>query len=395
MNKKNSGEILLIGAEKGGCGKTAMTLLLSQMLVALGFKVLMVDADPSGCLSRAVLTSVPELVLYDAIKKRCSLSDIVQKTIYGADLLPTIKDEEGNNNGDIFDNATERKTLTQIIGELNAHGPVVGSCYVAQMLRTSPLMREYDFIICDSAPSDNILTSSLTIACDSVLITAEPSLNGCGGFQMFMTSIVRSIDFRHIFKGYLKGAEYEPNLNIDGVVFTKYSRNYQTANEQCDKIRKIAAEEWQIPVYNTKIFQQATIARCIDEQLPLAQFTHYDPSYFYVMNFALEFLSKRKLAPRTMLPGIITDESGKYIYCNRFARYYTYEVADNTAKVTVHPFRRDSLADEEFMKQIGKSVFFSLDSLLEYLTYLELTIVDELPEESASAETEGGANNGT
>lgn len=349
MSNKKSAEILLVGAEKGGCGKTSTTLLLSQALAALGFKVLMVDADPSGCLSRAALPSAPELVLYDAIKKRCSLSDIVQHTAYGVDLLPTVKDEEGSNTGDIFDSATERKTLTQIIGELNAKGPVIGSCYVAQMLRTSSLLQEYDFIICDSAPSDNILTTNLIIACDSVLITAEPSKNGCGGFQMFMTSIVRSLDFRHVFKGYLKGVEYDPNLTIDGVVFTKYSRNYQTANEQCDKIRKIAAEEWQIPVYNTKLFQQATIARCIDENIPIVNFAHYDPSYFYVMNFALEFLSKRKLAPRTMIPGIITDESGKYIYCNRFARYYTYDVADATAKVTVHPFQRNSLTDKEFM----------------------------------------------
>lgn len=377
MEKKP--EFIAVANEKGGVGKTTTCLHLAACLKDMGFRVLMVDVDPSGNLSCATLTEVPERVLFDVIKKRCNIMDAIYETPI-ADILPTIKDVPGED-----DESEERKTLTRIIGELD-RSRASGAFRIAKLLRNSPIVEKYDFVICDSSPSDSILTTNLIVAADSIIIPCEPTSSSSNGLYMLMASIDEAKFLRHSMAAMLDDpSSYDVKLNVDGLVVAKFSDKRKTRREQYVNIMELVGE-MNIPVYKTKIRDSAALESCMNENRPISDYANNGTGYADSMNFALEFLAKRSLAPRIMVPGIIVDETGKYIFCDKNTRYYTYEILDDKAKISVHSFTKSLLDNEAFMKEIGNSVFFSHDALSGYLEYLELTIVDELPEDITSDE---------
>ena len=383
----NHAEIIVVANEKGGVGKTTTCLHLANCLKVLGYKVLLVDGDPSGNLSCATLTELPERVLYDVIKKRCGIMDAIYETPI-ADILPTIKDVPGES----ADIGEERKTLTNIISDLfNSKN---GYFCIGRLLRNSPVMQNYDFIICDSSPSDSILVTNLLLCANSIIIPCEPSSGSSNGLYMMMASVNEAKALRHGMAALLNDASsYNLELKTDGLVVANFSDNFKTEREQYISIMELV-REMNIPVYTTKIRHSATLKSCLNDNRPISDYASNGTGYTDSMNFALEFLGKRKLAPRVKVPGIIADENNRYIYCDKNTRYYTYEIVGNNAKITTHPFYKAMLDDEKFLKEIGDTVFFSHSTLSEFLLFIGLDIVDVLPEGDAS-EVKDGANDGT
>ncbi len=385
--QRKTAEIIVVANEKGGVGKTTSCHHIAACLKAMGYRVLLVDGDPSGNLSCATLTEIPELVLYDVLRKRCSIMDAIYETPI-ADILPTIKDVPGEDGG--F--SVERKTLTTIISEMNSSK--VGSYYMGQLLRNSPIMEKYDFVICDSSPADTILVTNLLLCANSIIIPCELSSASANGFYMMLASVNEAKDLRHTMAAKLKDpSSYNLELNIDGIVFANYSMTYKTDKKEYEGLVELV-KELGIPAYSTKIRHSGNLKDCLNENRPITDYTNSGTGYADCMNFALEFLAKRKLAPRVMVPGIIKDENNSYIFCDKNTRFYTYEVVGDCVKIHTHSFSKSLLDNEDFMGQIGETVFFSYDTLSDFLRYIGLNIVDVLPEGDAS-EVKDGANDGT
>jgi hypothetical protein len=84
-------EVILSANEKGGSCKTADALLLTTCLNALGYRVLVLDLDPSGNFSQAALPVIPNTVLYDVLNFTIAPEDAVHHGPI-CDIIPTKRD---------------------------------------------------------------------------------------------------------------------------------------------------------------------------------------------------------------------------------------------------------------------------------------------------------------
>lgn len=300
-------EIVLIGNEKGGTGKSATVHCLANALVGLGYRVLAVDFDPSGNLSRAVLPDFPQWVLYDVFTGACSLDDAIYHTEV-CDILPTIKELALEiAPADEFLLATKNsKSLTQLADRLA--GRTGAEMVLRNLLRSEKhnLASRYDFILIDSAPSDNILITNAIVAADSIIIPCEPSQTGLDGVWMFISSVTTA------------GRSYiHAKAEIDGIVMTKYTEDGNNFRESIQTIRE-AAKYKDLYLYNTVMRESNNVAHAMGHCRPILSYLNNVLGCGHgpvdALNFALEFLAGRGLAPRVDFPGVYKDESGNLMY---------------------------------------------------------------------------------
>ena len=356
-------EIILSANEKGGVAKTTTVLCLANCLTALGYKVLAVDMDPSGNLTRAALPEVPDKVLYDVFKSKCSIYDAIVHTDI-CDVLPTIKDEDDTSDTPaasyIWMAPKESRSLDSLQAEwmLKRALAIMKSGkddsrveqWTNSLLRTSKLEDIYDFIFIDSPPRRNLLLENGIVAADSVIVPCEPTCSSIDGLQMFFSSVNSVL------------RSYQSEIAIDGILFAKYSETSKTRREVSADIRRMVQEAG-IHVYDTKFRNSAAIETSMNKCRPILDYVSVGTGASDAMNTTLEFLAKRGLAPKVSYPGVFADESGKNIFRKNGSEYYACQLIGDDAMVCKQRFRLEMLEDAAFTGQIGKTVFFDYQNL--------------------------------
>ncbi|MBF0209142.1 MAG: AAA family ATPase, partial [Oligoflexia bacterium] len=75
---------------KGGVGKTSLAVNTSLRLSRLGFKVLLIDADPQGNATSYILSDYSySKVLYDVVSKECDIQEAIIRADDYLDILPS------------------------------------------------------------------------------------------------------------------------------------------------------------------------------------------------------------------------------------------------------------------------------------------------------------------
>ena len=188
--------------QKGGVGKTTLSLSLGASLARLGHKVCLVDCDPQANLTMALGHQQPD-------ELPVTLPHIMAAII------------ENGNKVDNLEVLQERKFLH------HAHGVdfVPSSIDLADLETTllSTIAREsvlkkfigtikndYDFVILDGPPSLNILTVCLLTAADSVIIPTQPQYFSAKGIELLLRTIAKVRE------------NLNPNLSIMGSMITMF-----------------------------------------------------------------------------------------------------------------------------------------------------------------------------
>lgn len=149
--------VLSIANQKGGCGKTTMSINLAACLSAHGKKTLLVDMDPQGhcALGLAVPEDQIELSIYDALcapeDKPLELSKIVWQIGKNFDLAPS--------------------GLELAAFEQQFAGVAKRELRLTQVLDT--VKDQYDYCVIDCPPSVGLLTFNALRASQGVLIPVE------------------------------------------------------------------------------------------------------------------------------------------------------------------------------------------------------------------------------
>ena len=297
-------EITLIANEKGGTGKSAIAHCLANALVGLGYRVLAVDFDPSGNLSRSVLPEEPAHVLYDVFTGNCKLEDAIYHTDI-CDILPTIKELALDiAPADAFLLASkDSKSLTQLADRLV--GRAGAESVLRNLLRTEKhnLAAQYDFVIIDSAPSDNILVTNAIVAADTILIPCEPSQGGLDGVWMFLSTVNTA-----------NNSYTNANAKIDGVVLSKYSEDGANFIESIKAIRETAKYK-DLYLYNTAMRDSKIVPYAMGHCRPILSYLNTNAhGPVDALNLALEFLEARGLAPKKDFPGVQTRQDGSFFF---------------------------------------------------------------------------------
>ena len=190
----SKGRIIAIANQKGGVGKTALTINLGLGLAQKGKRVLLIDADPQGDLTTSLGWTEPDNLpgtltfhMEKIIREEFTEPDKgILHHKEKVDLVPSNIELSGM-----------EVALVNVIGR-----EFVLRSYLCKLRET------YDYILIDTMPSLGMLTINAFAAADSVIIPVQAHYLSLKG----MTQLVKTINKVQ--------CQINPQLKIDGVVLT-------------------------------------------------------------------------------------------------------------------------------------------------------------------------------
>lgn len=218
--------ILAFVNQKGGVAKTTSCLNVGASLAIEGKKVLLIDLDPQGSLTKcAGFRSLDNsLTTYEVIKGDCNINDAIQTKngVANYDILPT----------DIRMSGAE-------IELISVPGRDTLLKEALENLKTS-----YDYVLIDCSPSLNILTLMALTAATSLIIPVAAQYMPLDGMAQLLPTV--ELVKKRLNKG----------LKIGGVIVTMYD-----SRRSLDKgIIEAVRAKFPTEVFNTLVRNNSKLA---------------------------------------------------------------------------------------------------------------------------------------
>ena len=231
--------VIAIANQKGGVGKTTTSTNLSASLAELGKKVLVVDIDPQGNATSGLGIDKNNLenTLYELFVGECELEEcLISDALENLSVLPS--------------NVNLSGAEIELIG--------VDKREYLLKKNIEKIRDNYDYIIIDCPPSLNILTVNALSAADSVLVPIQCEYYALEGLSQLVYTI-------NLVKKRLN-----PNLTMEGVVFTMYDARTNLSLEVVENVKNNLKQN----IYKTIIPRNIKLAEAPSRGMPI---NIYDP----------------------------------------------------------------------------------------------------------------------
>ena len=226
--------IIAIANQKGGVGKTTTAINLASCLAEAGEKVLTIDLDPQGNMTSGLGVDKNEVenTVYELMLEECSIKESMTDTVVeGMKLIPS--------------NVNLAGAEIELLG-INEKEYILKNA-------VDYIRDDYDFIIIDCPPSLNMLTINAMTTADSVLVRIQCEYYALEGLSQLM----HTID--------LVQQRLNPELEIDGVVFTMYDVRTNLSNQVVDNVKT----NLDAKIYETLIPRNIRLAEAPSHGLPI------------------------------------------------------------------------------------------------------------------------------
>ena len=247
--------VIAISLEKGGVGKTTTTHNLGAELACLGHKVLMVDCDQQGSLTKA-----------------CGASPITnEQTIAELITAKINKQPLGVNVVQI------REKLFLIPSDIRTAqaAAILAAVLMGRdtMLRSiiNPLRDEYDFILLDNLPSMGAISLNVLAASDYIILTLQPN-------PLDYQALPEQIDSIYSVRD-----SVNPKLEILGLLLTRMKKR-----KLINEIRDLVQE---LPVFKTEIPDSIAIPESQKLGIPVREYDAKSKPAIAYKKLALEVLA--------------------------------------------------------------------------------------------------------
>jgi chromosome partitioning protein len=234
-----------IANQKGGVGKTAVTLGLGSGLLAAGAKTLVVDMDPQASTSKVLGIENADLDMYDLMMATSDypISEVVVPTAWGFDLAPSgISLAKREQNRDVGVESKLRKAL-------EGNG--------------------YDVVLVDCPPSLGILTINALTAADYVLIVTTPAFASMRGLSDLLIGqeteeLGRQVHEQSTIEAVTE--YYNQKLQVAGFVINQMDGTGDAKRYQ-EELREVFGDQ----VWSPSIPRRASLNESYTQGVPLAE----------------------------------------------------------------------------------------------------------------------------
>jgi len=230
--------IIAVANQKGGVGKSTTAINLSACLTEMGKKVMTIDIDPQGNTTSGLGVDKDrcENTVYELLLGQCELKDcLIGLEFDDLWLLPS--------------NVNLAGAEIELIG-------AEGKEYILREA-ISVVRDDYDFIIIDCPPALSMLTINAMTTADTVLVPIQCEYYALEGLSQLMYTIE------------LVKERLNPELEIEGVVFTMYDARTNLSLQVVESVKK----NLQQTIYKTIIPRNVRLAEAPSHGLPI---TIYD-----------------------------------------------------------------------------------------------------------------------
>lgn len=231
------GRIITIANQKGGVGKTTTAINLSASLGVLEQKVLLVDIDPQSNSSSGLGVNVRELdkTIYDLLLDQENVYEVIIETGFpNLSILPASINLVGAEI-ELVNQENREKRLKFVLDKI---------------------VDEYDFLIIDSPPSLGLLTVNGLTAANSVIIPVQCEYYALEGLGQLLNTIS------------LVKHNFNPNLDIEGVLMTMHDSRLKISNSVIEDVRK----HFQNKVFKTIISRNVRLAEAPSFNMPVIEY---------------------------------------------------------------------------------------------------------------------------
>lgn len=227
-------KVIAVANQKGGTGKSVSAIQLSAGLVKLGYKVLIIDADPQSSITK-------NLGFRDSSMFNQSLADVIKKIV---------SEEEFDPRKGIIDHKEGMFILPGTQALENVEASLITVMDRERILKEyiDTIRMDFDYIIIDCRGTLGLLTQNALSAADSVLIPTESDLSAADGF----TELVKTI--------YRIKKKINPELEIEGILFVNVEKRTNYCKEMMKLLKDTYSED--IKFFEKEIPHTVKVQEC-------------------------------------------------------------------------------------------------------------------------------------
>lgn len=218
-------KVIAITNQKGGVGKTVTSVSLGACLANDNKKVLIVDFDPQGSLTKGLgyrdsssyKYSIKDVLFNEINEGDMDYRDAIIHTDENFDLLPSNISLSG---ADIqLSSVMSRETIFKRV--------------------LDKVKEDYDYILIDSNPALNLFTINGLVAADSIIVPVQAEPYACDGLNDLLHTIATA------------KKQINPDLKIDGILITMTDARTNLSKHIANEVREIYGQH--IHVFKTEI----------------------------------------------------------------------------------------------------------------------------------------------
>ena len=228
------GIIIAIANQKGGVGKTTTSINLSACIAEAGKRVLTIDLDPQGNTTSGLGLEKEKIenTVYELMIGQCTVRESLSKT--------------------------NIENLSLIASDINLAGAeieLIGINEKEYILKNEIdyIRDDYDYVIIDCPPSLNMLTINAMTTANTVLVPIQCEYYALEG----LSQLVHTIN--------LVQQRLNPDLEMEGVVFTMYDARTNLSLQVVDNVKKNLSTN----IYKTIIPRNIRLAEAPSYGMPI------------------------------------------------------------------------------------------------------------------------------